>query len=222
MFKIRLNSFLVCMPLRIGAMIVGYLGIMSSLLEILSAVFAIFYASFNREKVLETIHKELDVYFPDKDFQTFNVEGYIHCNYFINLIITIINLFNFSGVLLACFVCIYMFRKVNCVCTSHPWNPNCKNNQWNKYYFLLISIFQNQLEFIQLWIIFMGTCTVFSTYVVFFYYKYSLIVVINAFFWIIVYSQHERMKCDLERKLAFSKYVEKLKKLEKEYVIDMI
>ena len=68
----------------------------------------------------------------------------------------------------------------------------------------------------------MGTCTVFDIYFVFFYYNYILIIVISAFFWIVVYSQHEQMKCDLERKLAFSKYEEKLKKLEKGYVINMI
>ena len=81
MVKIRVDSFLVCISLRTGAMIIGFLGIIISSLEILSAVFAIYYASFNRDKLLERIHKELEGYFPDKDFQTFNVEGYIHCNY---------------------------------------------------------------------------------------------------------------------------------------------
>lgn len=81
MVKIRVDSFLVCMSLRIGAMIIGFLGIIISSLEILSAVYAVYYASFNREKVLERIHSELKGYFPDKDFQTFNVEGYIHCKY---------------------------------------------------------------------------------------------------------------------------------------------
>lgn len=86
MFKIRVNSFFVCISLRIGALIIGCLGIVSSSLETFGAVFAIFYTCFNREKVLEIIHSELEGYFPDIDFQSFNVEGYINCNYSNNLI----------------------------------------------------------------------------------------------------------------------------------------
>lgn len=80
MFKIK------CLSLRIGALVVGCLSIVCSSLETFGAIFVIFYTSFNREKVLDSINSELEGYFSDKEFQSYNVEGYINCNYFINSI----------------------------------------------------------------------------------------------------------------------------------------